>query len=121
AGLAQGDGDDAVLERQGGEVDGVVLDPQPLDAQLGGEAVGPYQRRAADLPADGRLAVEPQQLAVAPHGARAGGGLLPREGAGDGAVVVIDLERAEVLGAGVGRGDPVGGTTQAALQATDKG
>ena len=42
-----------------------------LDAQRLGQAVGPDQRRAADLRADGRLAVERQQLAVAPHVAAA--------------------------------------------------
>ena len=41
AGLAQGHRHDAVLERQRREVDGVVLDPELLDAQLGGQAIGP--------------------------------------------------------------------------------
>ena len=100
--LAQGDGDDAVLERQRREVDGVVLDPQLLDAELVGQAVGPDQRRAADVQADGRLAVEGQQFLVAPHVERAQLDLLAAERLADGVVVVIDFERAEIVGAEVG-------------------
>src|SRR5262249_11828508 len=36
-------------------------------------------------------------------------------------VVVVHLQRAEVLGAEVGGADRVGGTTEAALQAADEG
>src|SRR3712207_9242136 len=57
------------------------------------------QRRAADLQADGRLAVDRQQLLVAPHGAGAAPDRLAAQGPADRLVVVLDLERAEVLGA----------------------
>ena len=41
AGLRQGDRDDAVLERQRREVDGIVLDPEVLDAERLREPIAP--------------------------------------------------------------------------------
>src|SRR5262249_40554870 len=67
AGLRQGDRDDAILERQGREVDGVVLYPQVLDAEGPGEVLALDERRAAYERANGRFAVDRQKFAIAPH------------------------------------------------------
>ena len=98
AGLAQRHGNHAILERQRREIDGIVLDPQLFDAERIGEAIGPDQRRAADLRTDRRFAVEGQQFAVAPH-VRGRFSILSRLIAwATACVIVIDLERAEVVG-----------------------
>src|SRR5207253_1015088 len=83
-------------ERKRRIVDGVVLDVERLDAELRREAVRLHQRREADLRADGRLAVNRQQLAVAPHALRAGLDDFAGERGFDRAVVVRSLERAEI-------------------------
>src|SRR5262249_57670880 len=95
--LAQCYRNNAVLERQRREVDRIVLDPELLDAQRLGEAVCLDQRRAADVQADGRLALQRQQFAVAPHVV----GPALEERAADlgpeGIVVLEDLDRAQVF------------------------
>ena len=93
---AEGDAHDAILEREGGVVDGVVLDVERLDAELLGEAIRLHERREADLRADGGLAINRQQLAVAPHALRARLDEIAREHRLDGVVVVRGLEGAEV-------------------------
>ena len=89
---------DPVLERERRIIDGVVLDIELANAERPREPVGPDQRRAADLAADGRLAVQGEQLAVPPHrpGPRRDG--LARQRSRDLVVVVGDLERTEVVG-----------------------
>ena len=100
AGRAQGAGDDAVLEGVGG-VGRVVLDPEPLQADLAGEVVGAEQPGEAGLGvgALGDVGGHRQERLVAPDVRRAGRDLL----AGHGREVVGDLERAEALGTRVVR------------------
>ena len=97
--LGQRHGDDAVLEREAGVIDRVVLDVQLGHAQRPGQAVGADQRRAADVQADGRLAVDRQELAVTPHRLRAGAAIAcAAHRPGHGVVVVGDFQRPEVVG-----------------------
>ena len=93
-GPGQGHGHHPVLERPGG-VQGVVLQPQLAEAELGGQAVGPHQRGEAGAQVDGAVVDRRQQVGVAPDRRRAGGDGLPRRGRGDLLVVVDDLEGAE--------------------------
>ena len=65
-----GDRDRAILERQGG-VAGVVLDPQPVDAEDGRQAIRIDQRRRADGQRPRRRRVDGQQLDVPPDTGRA--------------------------------------------------
>ena len=68
AGLGQGHADDAVLEGERREVDGIVLEPElSRRPEPRRQVVGPDERSAADLRADRRFAVDGQQLPVAPH------------------------------------------------------
>src|SRR5262249_29825660 len=92
-----------------------------LDAQLRREPVGPNERGAADLHADGRLALQRQQLPVAPHGPWPGLDLLAADGLANGVVVVIDLERAVVVGAVVDRGARAGLAAQPTGHAANEG
>ena len=101
--LRDGDRDDAILERERRVADRVVLDPDLLEAEPLGQAIGAHERRHPDLLADGRRAVERQQLGVAPH--RSGARLDRRAGQhlADARVVVGDLERSEAHLADVNR------------------
>src|SRR5262249_13890334 len=120
AGLRERHRDDAILERQRREIDGVVLDPQLLDAERLGQAMGTNKRSAADERADGRFAVDGQQLAIAPHVERAHLDLAAINRLADGVVVVIDFERAEIVFAIVERLLRVGLAAQTTLEAADK-
>jgi len=80
-------------------IDGVVLDVKLGDAQLLRQSVGADQRGRADVAADGRLAVDREEFAVAPHGAGPGRDRLAGERPGDSLVVVGHFQRPEVLGA----------------------
>ena len=74
------------------------------DAERLGQPVGPDQRRAADVPADGRLAVERAAARGTATWSGAGVAIASRvKRRADGVVVVGDLERAEVVGAEVER------------------
>ena len=113
AGRGQRHGDDAVLERVG-RVAAVVLDPQRLHAQGGGEPVG------LDEAGEARLGVGEardvgryrQECCVSPDVARPGEDVL----AGEGREVVADLERPEALQARVVRAERLSGPTLAADQ-----
>src|ERR1043165_7188924 len=76
-------------------IDGVVLDVELFDAQHFAEAMGAHERREAGVEAGLGLAVDRQQLAVAPEVFRARGDLLARERFLDRVVVVDDLQRTE--------------------------
>ncbi len=106
-GLRQRDGHDAVLEGERRVIDRVVLDVQLGHAEGAGQSVGADERRAADLPADGRLAIDRQELVVPPHRAGPRRDRFPVQRPRDRLVVVRDLQRAEVLRAEV-RGLPSG-------------
>ena len=115
-GLRERHGHDAVLERQRRMIDGVVLDVELGDAQRPGQPIGADQRRAADLPADGRLAVDRQQLAIPPHRSRPRRDRLAVECPRDRLVVVGDFQRAEVLGAEIQGFLGIGLAAKATLQ-----
>ncbi len=95
--LGEGDRHDPVLERQGGEVHRVVLDVQLIDAEAAGQSRGAHQGGVPDLLSQDPVAVDRQQLAVAPHRSGARGDRLPPEGPAQPVVVVGDLQRPEAL------------------------
>src|ERR1041385_8123402 len=76
-------------------IDGVVLDVELFDAQHFAEAMGAHERREAGVEAGLGLAVDRQQLAVAPEIFLARRDLLARERFLDRVVVVDDLQRSE--------------------------
>ena len=71
AGTAESNGYHAVFKGQGGVVDRVVLDIKLFHTEVLREAVGPDKRGETNLRPDGRLAIDRQQFAVAPHRLRA--------------------------------------------------
>ena len=75
----RGDRDDAILVGTGRMVDRVVLDVQLADAEPRGEPVGAHERREAGVQAGPRLALDRQQLAIAPEVLRAGSRSAARE------------------------------------------
>ena len=113
AGGAQGARDDAVLEGVGG-VGAVVLDPEVLEAELGGEVVGLEQPRVAGLEVGAQLDVvgDGEQGLVAPDVGGPGFDLL----AGDGREVVLDLQRTKTLVTRVVRAELSGGAALATDQ-----
>ena len=115
-GAAQSHAHHAVLERQRGVVDRVVLDPELADAEALGEAVGLHQRRIAHLAADRRLAGDRQQLAIAPHGLGTREDGLPVQRAPDALVVIGDFEGTEIELTDVRGGQRIFATTLSALQ-----
>src|SRR5262249_10366586 len=115
-GFAQCDRHDAVLEGQGREVDGVVLEPDAFYSQRGGQAVGANERRTAYLRSDGGRAIDGQQLSEAPHRLRPRFDLCAIQRRPDGVVIVIDLQRHKVLGAEVERLLGIELATQTTLQ-----
>src|SRR5262249_51151217 len=72
----------------------------------------------ADLDADGRLALQRQQLLIAPHRVRAQLNLFAADRLANGVVVVIDFERAVVVGAIVDGGERIRFATQPTGHAT---
>src|SRR5262249_50295959 len=96
----------------------VILDVELRDTQGVGQAIGPHERREADMAANGRLVVEGQQFAVAPHRARARLDGAPGGRAADRLVVVFDLEGTEVLRAEVQRALGIGPPAEPTPQAT---
>src|SRR5207249_8561718 len=84
------------------------------------EAVRLDERGAADLPADGRFAFERQELLEAPHVVGPQLDLFARHRLGDGVVVVIDFERAEIFGTEVDRRDGVSLAAQTTFETADK-
>src|SRR5262249_25442464 len=119
-GLAQRDRHHAILERQRRKVDGIILEPEALDAKSLGEAIRLDKWRAADLRANGGLAVERQQLAVAPHVRGSPLDLAAADGLSYGLVIVIDLERPKIVGAEVEGLFGVGFATQTTFQTANK-
>ena len=113
---AQGHADDAVLERERGVIDSVVLDVKFADAEGFREAVGLDERREANERTDGRFARDGQQLAVTPHGLRARGDDVARERLLDAVVIVGNFERAEVEFADMRGFERVFATAFAALE-----
>ena len=111
--------DDAVLERERRIIDGVVLDVELGDAERLGQPVGPDKRRAADVAADRRLAVERQQLAVSPHRPGPRCDRRPGHRARHLLVVVRDFERTEILGTEIECFLGIELAAQATLQTTD--
>ena len=102
--LRDRDGDDAVLERPR-RVDGVVLDPEPLEAERRRQVVGAQQRREARPEVHAVLRLGRQQVGVAPQRGRPGGDGLAGDRGGDALVVIGDLEGAETELAEEGRGE----------------
>ena len=96
----QGDGDDAVLERARW-IQGVVLDPELAQPQLGGKTVGTQERREARAKVDGAVFGRRKEIGVAPDRPRAGGDRLACRIGGDCVVVVTDFEGTEAVVADV--------------------
>ncbi len=115
-GLRGGDGHRPILEREG-RVDGVVLEPQVVQAERLAEAVGADEGRATGLGVDDAVALDRQQGAVAPQAGRALLDAGAADAGADGVVVVGDLERPEAVGADVERLGRVQATALAAAQA----
>ena len=94
------DRDDAVLERQSW-VSGVVLEPQPLDAELATDPRALQERRRADIEATLGRCVDRQQLQVAPDPGRAGLDRGALDFRPNSRVVVRDFEGTETRSADV--------------------
>src|SRR5207302_1866141 len=73
----------------------VVLDPQLSQAELGGQPVGPDERREPGTEIDRTAGRRRQQIGIPPDRVRPGGDRLPRHRCRDPLVVVRDLERPE--------------------------
>ena len=102
-GAAERDADDAVFKGECRVVDGVVFDVEGFDAECLREAIRLHERGKADLLADGGLAVDGEELPVAPHGLRAALNRGARDGRFHGIVIISGLQRAEVEFANVDR------------------
>ena len=98
-------------------IDGVVLEIEFRHAQRPGQAVGPDQRRAADVQADRRRTVDGQQFVVSPHGPGPSGHGRSAERTTHGRVVVSDFQRTEVLGAEIQGFLGIASAAQPTLQA----
>ena len=96
-GARGGDRDDAILVRERRMIDGIVLEIQLADAERLREAIGFDERRESRIEAGARLAVDRQQLAIAPQVLRARLDLRAAHVAPDLVVVVDDFERSETL------------------------
>src|SRR5512145_493256 len=83
--------------------DGVVLQVQLAEAPRLAQVPGADQRRHPDVAPDGRLAVEREEVAVAPDAGGAGLDAAARQGPVDRGVVVIHLEGTEAVLAHVER------------------
>ena len=98
--VGERDGDDAVLEAEGGEADGVVLDVEVGGADALAEIVGADQRREAD----GKIGLEAvrdgQKSGVAPDAGGACGDGFAGEDAARGFQIVGHFERGQAIGAG---------------------
>ena len=96
AGAAECDGDNAVFKGKGGVVDRVVLDVKFLHPEFLCEAVSPNERGETNLRSDGGLAIDWQQLAVAPHRLRTRGDDLAVDVLGNEVVVVSGFKGAKI-------------------------
>src|SRR5271156_6432437 len=76
-------------------VDGIVLDIEPFEAELGAQPLGVYQRREARKSPHVGLLVYRQQFPIAPQIARARFDDLVSQSAADTRVIVNDFQRAE--------------------------
>ena len=103
AGAAECDGNHAVFERQSGVVDRVILDVKLFNTKVLREAVGPDERCETNLRADSGLAIDRQQLAVAPHRLRTRGNDLAVNVLCNEIVVVGGFKGAEIKLADVNR------------------
>ncbi len=113
-----GDRDGAVLEAQR-RVAGVVLDPQPVDAQHGREPVGGEERRGPHRQRPRRRRLDGEQLQVAPDARRASGDRLAGQGGAGDREVVGHLERPEAGGTHVGEPERLGATAVPACHPAD--
>ncbi len=118
-GLGEGDRDHPVLERAR-RVGGVVLDPELAQPELGGQAIGPDQRREAGTQVHRRGVVDREQVPVAPDGAGTRLDALPADGRRDPLVVVGDLQRPEAVVADVQRLGGKGALTLTTTQPSDE-
>ena len=100
-------------------VDGVVLDVELLEPELGAEAVALQQRREAGIRSRLGLAIDRQQLAIAPEVVRARRDRRARDRGANLRVVVGDFERAEAILAYVQRLDRIFLAALAALEIGD--
>ena len=96
AGAAESNGDNAVFKGKGGVVDRVVLDVKFLHPKFLCEAVSPNERGETNLRSDGGLAIDWQQLAVAPHRLRTRGDDLAVDVLGNEVVVVSGFKGAKI-------------------------
>ena len=100
-------------------IDRVILDVEILDAEFRAEAFGSDQRGEAGKRPGLGLAVDRQQLAIAPQIMRARFDQLARDGGANARVVVSDFERTEARFAYVQRADRIFLAAFAAFQIGD--
>ena len=112
--------DHAVLVAEGRVVGAVVLEVELAHAQLAAQALGPHERREARAQAGPRLALDRQQVAVAPERARPRLDPLAGHDPAHRGVVVAHLDGAEALVADHARGDGVRRPAFLAGQATNE-
>src|SRR5260370_6264644 len=96
-GLRQRHGHDAILEREGREIDGVILYIQKARANLGTKPGGGNQRSHADGNFGLVSGRDGKQLGVAPEIRGTPGDILGREARARGVEVVFDFERGETI------------------------
>ena len=110
----------AVLEREG-RVARVILDPQPLQPEAGGQAGSGRQRRHADAQATRGKGLDGKELGEAPDGGGTVVQELPGEAAAEAGEVVGGFKRAEAPGADEDRTRRVRGATRATAEAAEAG
>jgi hypothetical protein len=119
-GARRGHRDRAVLERQRW-IARVVLDPQPIDPDLGSQAVGADEGRRANLQSACRRTVDGKQLAIPPDVRRSSGDGGAIDGVRDSWQVVDDLERTETCRAHEGRTDRFGAAAVTTAETVEEG
>src|SRR5262249_31095095 len=108
-----------VFVRKRGMIDGIILDVQALQPELGAQAPAVKQRGESRVRADFRLAVDGQQFAIAPEVVWARLDLRPRQGGANFRVIVVDLQGPKTRLTDMERGNRVVLSTFFALEIGD--
>src|SRR5262249_15150952 len=108
-----------VFVRKGGMIDGIILDVQALQPELGAQAPAVNQRCESGVRSDFGLAVDGQQFAIAPEVVWTRLDLRAGQGGANFRVVVVDLQGPETRLTDMERGNRVVLSTFFALEIRD--